>query len=170
VRELIKRSMECKWRKHQLKIYVVIWLVVIVATLFISMFGFLSSGMQKEDFKTAVFVFGVLVGVWSIAFLPIIIFYLYQYNKLFKNCEGYELCETVLDRPSTSYWYRGAVYYTVTFQSKSSGSVTLDTRPLWSSAVLADFQLSEYNNKKIDVLYDKENERVIVIGFREGRE
>ncbi|MCH5156310.1 MAG: hypothetical protein J1G02_00360 [Clostridiales bacterium] len=77
------------------------------------------------------------------------------------NCPAYRV---TLDKPHGSYLYRGGVlYYTVEFQT-DSGRVTMDTTAIFATyGWLVPFKMSDYNNKDVYVLYDKNNAKVYVI-------
>lgn len=107
------------------------------------------------------------MAVWALCFLPFVLFYLHRYMKLFKNLNDYEIYEVRLDRPGTSYWYRGAIYYTVTFETKAGEKVSKDTKPLWSGGVFASFHLDDYNNKKINVAYNESTDEMMVLGVKQ---
>ncbi|MDE6656376.1 MAG: hypothetical protein K2J85_05220, partial [Anaeroplasmataceae bacterium] len=57
-------------------------------------------------------------------------------------------------------------YYTVRFQTNDGKNISADTKPLWSSSFWT-FPIEEYNNKKVEILYYKEEDRVIVLGLKE---
>ncbi len=160
-REEIKKSIECKWRKSQifftLGILGIIFLISIMAALYV--------GLKTNDFS-------MMLSVLLSAFLfpaiilgPMIVYYLYQYFKIIRKYSKYESYEVLLDRPSTSWYYRGAVYYTVSFVTADNIRKVLDTNPLFSSALFSSVDLNEYNNKKINILYDSDAEKVICIGL-----
>ena len=77
---------------------------------------------------------------------------------LLKNYENMQIYEVKLDNISTSYMYRGAVYYTVTINNKK-----VDTNPIFSSSIFSKYSLNEYNNKTIIGLFDKTLNKFYVI-------
>ncbi len=161
-RERILTSIEGAWRKKQIRTMLIAWGAVLAGLLLICLFSaFYTGGGLGISFE----IFGILTAVFSAVFLPFVLFYVNRWRKLFHDCERYELHDAVLDCPGTSWAYRGAVYYTVSFRRASGETVKLDTMPLWSGAVFADNPLEKYNNKRIDLLYDWEGHRVIVLGL-----
>ena len=67
-----------------------------------------------------------------------------------------------LDNISTSYAYRGAVYYTVTVNDE--GTIRkVRTNPYFSSGTLAKFTLEDYNNKMVIGLYDSQMDKFYII-------
>ena len=70
----------------------------------------------------------------------------------------------MLDKPETSYFYRGAIYYTVSFTDKNGNSIVRDTHPLWSSGIFDPCQLADYNNKRVFVAYNENTDTLIVLG------
>ena len=100
--------------------------------------------------------------VYSLIFIPIIIYYGYKMNYLVKNYSKFYMYEVVLNEVSTSYFYRGAVYYCVKFEHNGK-SIYVHTSPCFSSHFLSKIKLEEYNNKKVMVLYDSDLDKVYVI-------
>ena len=159
-KDMVKASMEAKWRKDQLKLYIVILGLFL---LFIAFVG-LVSGFEHGNFGLSFEITGILIMVFSLMFLPFALFALYKYLALFKNLDDYEIYDVRLDRPGTSYWYRGAIYYTVTIDTKAGYKVSVDTKPLWSGGAFASFHLDDYNNKQIKVAYNEQTDEMMVLG------
>lgn len=157
---MVKKSMEARWRKGQIRMYLIIFGFVEVLGLII---GFVS-GIQMGDIYIALMIIGIILLVFCVVFLPYVFYFLYKYLKLFKNFEEYKIYEVTLDKPYTSFMYRGAVYYTITFITEANEKITRDTRPLWSSSILASFSLEEYNNKKVKIAYNENLDGLIVLG------
>lgn len=158
-KEQIKSSMEYKWRLSQCKTYLVIWGVMLVFALI----GGFSGAMKMNSAKDGLFISLVTAGILSMPLLPMAVYPMIQIWRLMKRAQGCTIHRVMLDRPATSTMYRGAVYYTVDF-TQDGERLLRDTKPLWSSAPMAQFQLDEYNNKQIDILYDRECDQVFVLG------
>ncbi len=159
-KDIVKNSMEAKWRKNQLKLYIVIPGIFLLFLAFVGLFA----GLQHGDFALSFEVTGIVMLVFALMFLPFVLFSLYKYRSLFKNLNDYEIYEVRLDRPGTSYWYRGAIYYTVTFETRAGYRVSMDTKPLWSGGAFASFRLDDYNNKKIEIAYNQNMDEMMVLG------
>ena len=162
-KEAIKSSLSAKWHLHNLKAYGIVGLIYGVVMLFIAIFASL---MHEGGFILALSITGGVFLFFALAISPFVIYEAYRYRSLFKSIDKYETCEARLDRPSTSYWGRGAIYYTVSFKTSEGESVTADTRAMWSSAPFAQNQLEDYNNKTVSLAYDKENDRLVVLGLK----
>ena len=160
-KEMVKNSIEAKWRKNQMSLHGVIALIIFV----VIFFSTLVAGLQHGDILLALEVSGIVILIYALLFGCFILYYAYKYFTLFKDLERYEIYEVILDKPSTSYLYRGAIYYTVSFTTNKKETITQDTKPFWSSAVFAAFQLEEYNNKKIEIAYNPETEIMITLGL-----
>lgn len=108
---------------------------------------------EKEYIAAYVEVWLSCIGIYSVVFMPFAIFYIYKMIYLLKHYQQFKLYEVVLDNVSTSYVYKGAVYYTV---SICDGDTTkrVCTNPYFSSNIFSTFTLDEYNNKKVIGLYD----------------
>ena len=77
---------------------------------------------------------------------------------LLKNFENMQIYEVKLDDISTSYMYKGAVYYTVTINNSK-----INTNPIFSSSFLSKYLLNEYNNKTVIGLFDESLNKFYVI-------
>ena len=111
----ILNSVEYQWRKHQLVLYFYFWLIISIITIFIP----LAIGITNLEYIAVVAL--SCLGVIILIFLIFGSFMLYSYSKmryLLKNFENMQIYEVKLDNISTSYMYRGAVYYTVTINPK----------------------------------------------------
>lgn len=158
-KEQIKNSMEYKWRLSQCKTYLVIWGVMLVFALFGGVYG----AMKQNSASDGLFISLVTVGILSMPLLPMAVYPIIQIGRLMQRAQVCTIHRVMLDRPATSAMYRGAVYYTVEF-TQDGERFLRDTKPLWSSAPMAQFQLDEYNNKQIDILYDRECDQVFALG------
>ncbi|MBQ9120888.1 MAG: hypothetical protein IJY12_00830 [Clostridia bacterium] len=157
-KEQIKNSMDAKWRLGQIKTYSVILGGILVSLLCFALF----SGILHGDLALAFEVTGIYALLFIIIFAPFPLYNLYRYRKLFHHPEEYHLYTAVLDRPNTSYFYRGAIYYTVTLHTPDGFTRQANTKPLFSGGALASFPLDKYNNQTVTVAY-KENENLLVI-------
>ena len=151
----ILNSVEYQWRKHQLALYFYIWLIISIITIFIPL------ALTITDLEYIVII--MLSWLGYIIFMLIIFgfFMLYSYRKmryLLKNYENMQIFEVKLDNISTSYMYKGAVYYTVTINDKK-----VDTNPIFSSSIFSKHLLEDYNNKTVIGLFDKALNKFYVI-------
>ena len=151
----ILNSVEYQWRKHQLVLYFYFWLIISIITIFIP----LAIGITNLEYIAVVAL--SCLGVIIFIFLIFGSFMLYSYSKmryLLKNFENMQIYEVKLDNISTSYMYRGAVYYTVTINNKK-----VDTNPIFSTSFLSKNLLNEYNNKTVIGLFDESLNKFYVI-------
>ena len=151
----ILNSVEYQWRKHQLVLYFYFWLIISIITIFIP----LAIGITNLEYIAVVAL--SCLGVIILIFLIFGSFMLYSYSKmryLLKNFENMQIYEVKLDNISTSYMYRGAVYYTVTINNKK-----VDTNPIFSSSFLSKYLLNDYNNKTVIGLFDESLNKFYVI-------
>ena len=154
-KEDILNSVEYQWRKHQLVLYFYFWLIISIITIFIP----LAIGITNLEYIAVVAL--SCLGVIIFIFLIFGSFMLYSYSKmryLLKNYENMQIYEVKLDDISTSYMYRGAVYYTVTINNKK-----VDTNPIFSSSFLSKHLLNDYNNKTVIGLFDESLNKFYVI-------
>ena len=104
----------------------------------------------------------IVTAIYSAIFLPFIAYYCYKMVYLLKHYEDFYSYEVILDNVSTSYAYKGAVYYTVTVCDEGI-SRQVSTNPYFSSSIFAKFALEDYNNKKVIGLYDSEREKFYIV-------
>ena len=151
----ILNSVEYQWRKHQLVLYFYFWLIISIITIFIP----LAIGITNLEYIAVVAL--SCLGVIILIFLIFGSFMLYSYSKmryLLKYYENMQIYEVKLDNISTSYMYKGDVYYTVTINNKK-----VDTNPIFSSSFLSKYLLNDYNNKTVIGLFDKTHNKFYVI-------
>lgn len=164
-KDKLKNSIDAKWRVHQVKVFLYFSLFILVVIILVSLFGIVSHSESLTDyFEVFIQTVGVTVLVYALFLAPFIIYYLYKYFKIINNQSEYEIYTVTLDNPTTSYFYRGAIYYTVKFTRGSGNKVTLDTKPCFSSGIFSKFPLEEYNNKKVEIIYYPDLDEIIVLG------
>jgi hypothetical protein len=159
-KEIIKNSLDAKWRKRQMRIWIV------VAGIYIGVFllSALIASLKHGDFLLSLQITGIYAAIWLPIIAPFLIYNIWCYYSLLKNPEEYKVYEVMLDKPETSYMYRGAIYYKVSFTDGDGNLVSKDTRPLWSSGIFDPCQLADYNNKKVFVAYRESTDTLIVLG------
>ena len=155
----IKNSVEYGWRKNTVKGLLIIWAVVAAVLLFAVLIASVGD-MQYIGLSLEIWL--IVVGIYGAALLPFVAFYGYKMLYLLKHYEQFDSYEVVLDKVSTSYMYRGAVYYTVTVDVDGV-SRWVDTNACFSGGVFAKFPLDEYNNKKVVGLYDSQMDKFYII-------
>ena len=157
----IKNSVEYQWRKWQLKVLLLSLLIVGVFTLFVLIIVFISNG-AIEFIGIGIKAWLFCMGICVLAFLP---FCLFDYGKmryLLKNYKRFNSYEAVLDNVSTSYWYRGALYYTVTINDNGLPK-KVRTNPCFTSHFLSKFRPEDFNNKKVVGLFDEDSGKFYII-------
>ena len=161
--EKLKSSISAKWHIHNISSYTAVMVIFLGIMLSIASYASL---IREENFSYVLHITGIVFLFFLIPILPFIVYEIHKYRSLLKDIEKYELCEAKLDRPSTSSFARGAVYYTVSFTTADGEQITTDTKSMWSSSIFAKNQLEKYNNKTVTLAYDKENNRLIVIELK----
>lgn len=158
-KEDIKNSIEYQWRKTSAKWLLIIWAIMAVVTLFGSLI------MSLDDIKYIGLSFQIwliVMAIYSAIYLPFVMFYRYKMTYLLKHYEEFNSYEVMLNNVSTSYAYRGAVYYTVTVNDEGvTRQVT--TNPYFSSGTFAKFTLEDYNNKRVIGLYDNKMDKFYIV-------
>lgn len=156
-KEDIKNSLEYQWRKYQIKVFMIIWAIIVFFTILVT----LVVGL-KNILLTLKITIGIVVS-YSLVFLPFPIYYLYKLVYFLKKAPEFSVHEVILENVSTSFWYRGYIYYSVSIVVDNK-KVGADTNPYFSnSSLLAKFYPKDYNNKKVIGLYDSRLEKFYVI-------
>lgn len=155
----IKNSVEYGWRKNTVTWLLVTSAIVAVVMLFATLIPSLSDirhiGLSLRICLT-------IVAFYTVILLPFVAFYSYKMVYLLKHYTEFNSYEVILDNISTSYAYRGAVYYTVTI-NEDGVTRQVNTNPYFSSGFFAKFVLEDYNNKKVVGLYDSQMDKFYII-------
>ena len=158
-KEDIKGSVEYRWRLSSVKLFFALWAIIAVfmlfPTLITSMTDMNSIGLGFRIWLTVMIIYSALL-------LPFVAFYCYKMHYLLKHYSEFRSYEVMLDRVSTSYAYKGAVYYTVTVHENGSARQVC-TNPYFSSGIFSKFPLEDYNNKRVVGLYDSRMDRFYII-------
>lgn len=162
-KEQAKNGAECRWRKYQMKLHAVIGaiMLLIITPLLIIPFANLSPHVDTDV------IISIAVFIFIIADCPFVAFIIYNYvcyKRIISAVDKCPVYRVTLDKPHGSYYYRGGVvYYTVEFQT-DEGNVKLDTAAIFATyGWFVPFEMQEYNNKDVYVLYDKDRESIYVI-------
>ena len=158
-KEDIKNSVEYQWRKNSIAWLLGIWAVIAVVMLFATLAGSLG---DIKYIGLSLRIWLIVMAIYSTALLPFAVFYFYKMIYLLKHYTEFNSYEVVLDRVSTSYAYKGAVYYTVTVNN-SGASIQVSTNPYFSSGIFARFTLEDYNNERVVGLYDSRMDKFYII-------
>ena len=158
-KEDIKNSLEYQWRKISLKWVVGLW----AATAILIFFGTLIISLDDiQHIGMTIKICLIVIAVYSLIYLPFVMYYIYKMIYFLKYYEEFNFYEVMLDDVSTSWAYRGAVYYTVTIND--DGMIRkVTTNPYFSSGLFAKFPVEDFNNKKVIGLYDKLMDKFYII-------
>jgi hypothetical protein len=77
----------------------------------------------------------IVVATYSILLFPLVLYYAYKMMYILKHYKQFDLYEVVLDNVSTSYAYRGAVYYTVTIYENKTAKLLM--APVLMASILS---------------------------------
>ena len=161
--EEIKNSVEYQWRKHNIKILLILWLILAIATLFIPVLLIMGNGNYTFEFLgLGLLIWGACVVGYGLLFGEFILFYYLKNRYLLKNFKSFKLYEVVLDTFSTSYAYKGSIYYTVKISDEEI-TKTVDTNPYFSNLLFSKFTPNDFNNKKVVGLYDNQEDKFYII-------
>ena len=158
-KEDIKNSVEYVWRKNT-----VTWLFVTSTIVAVVMFiaTLIPALTNIRHFSLAVDIWLSIIAFYTVTLVPFVAFYGYKMSYLLKHFTEFNSYEVMLDYISTSYAYRGAIYYTVTINDDGVTS-EVNTNPYFSSALFSKFTLEDYNNKKVVGLYDSKMDKFYIV-------
>ena len=157
-KEDIKNSVEYQWRKTSFCWLLGIWAFIAVAMLL----SILAIGFDDIKPGMSLQVWLIPMSIYSVIYLPFVAYYGYKMLYILNHYTEFNSYEVMLDNISTSYAYRGAVYYTVTVNDE--GTIRkVRTNPYFSSGTLAKFTLEDYNNKMVIGLYDSQMDKFYII-------
>ena len=159
----IKNSVEYQWRKWQIKLSLWSCLIMGVFTFFLFIIVFsVTSNFDVEFIGLGIIVWLLTMGIYVIILLPCCLFYYVKMKYLLNNYKKFNYYETVLDNVSTSYWYRGAIYYTVIINDNGILK-RVRTNPCFSSHFLSKFSPEDFTNKKVVGLFDEEMGKFYIV-------
>ena len=151
-KEMIKNSMEAKYRKSHLKICLIMYGV--------ALFGVFGVWACNEPFSELF----REVGAYIVAFGLLGCYDGIRYLMLFWRRKSYGIYEVLLDRPTSSWIFKGCVYFTITIELKSGIGIIRRTKAMWSDHPFSKFKAWEYMNSKIHIAYDEERDKMIILG------
>ncbi|MCH5160351.1 MAG: hypothetical protein J1F66_05880 [Clostridiales bacterium] len=159
----IKKSVEYQWRKWQIKLLLWSLLIIGIFTFFVFIIVFnIISNFDLQFLGLGIIVWLYSMVVCGLIFLPLGIFDYVKMRYLLKNYQKFNSYEVVLDNVTTSYWLRGAVYYTVIINDNGL-SKKARTNPYFSSHFLSKYSLQDYNNKKVVGLFDEDMGKFYIV-------
>lgn len=157
-KEEIINSVEYQWRKRQIKVYLSIFIIISLLTLFIPII------IGINDFSALIIsliVWIIMMLFYGVIFACFIFYSALKIKYLLRNFNKFSVYEVELNSISTSYIYRGSVYYTVEVESHK-----VNTNPIFSSSYFSKFTLKEYNNQVVIGLYDDKLDKFYIIKKR----
>jgi hypothetical protein len=151
----VKYSIEAEWRIRKM-------IPGIAYILITSIMIFLVLGPYR--LMEVFWIFALLVlGIG----LPLTLIPYMMYRSMVNRYKHYEKRVVRLEDVKVSYLYKQRVYYTVYIEEPGYGKIPINTKPLWSNSLYSRICVQDYNNKLVDVLYDRTMRRVIVVGLHE---
>ncbi len=155
----IKNSVEFQWRKSQIRSSLGIWFIIAILT---SIIPIIVGVRDFEFLGVSIVTWLCAIGFLGLFFLSSALFYYNKIRYLLKNYQRFNSHEVILDKVSTSYAYRRAIYYTVTVHDEGV-SKNVATNPYFSSSFMSKFTCEDFNNKKVVGLYDDERNKFYIV-------
>lgn len=94
--------------------------------------------------------------------LPIWIAYGWRYFRVFRKPEHYTFHTVTLSQPHANKFH--AFYFTVELESAKKGTVTTKTSSIFLARGWLGPIMEDYVNRKVDLAYNEETGRVVVMG------
>lgn len=101
--------------------------------------------------------------VFTLLFLPILIYYLYRILRIFYRPEGYIFCTAALNRPNYHFFLK-SYSFTVTLGHPEIGHRTRQTQPIFLPYGAFEPLLVNYMNQTVTVAYNPLTDTLVVIG------
>ena len=159
-KQQVMQSLDYQWHRRSANKFLAFWGIVAVVCLVVCMFVVFTD----KDILFS-FVSGVAVAaIFGVAFLPICIYHWAVMSRLTKFANGYVVAQSVLDNPHFTTVKNKCAYFTVTFTDKDGNSVSCDTAALFGNDIWAVYLLSDYTGKTVDIAYNAQLNKVIVLG------
>ena len=149
-KELLRRSFDVKYFRTQVIVNVSIVLGVAVLALIVA----LSTGGVYAGF------WGALIG-YLLIFLPWLGYYLFLIWEICRRPQDYVLYEAVAKRAYPAWGRR--IYFEVEITHPDGSVETLETRGVFSTAILTDAYWGEIKGQRLRILYDAESWRVVAV-------
>lgn len=157
-------SLECRWRLRYILMISIAWALTAGLGEMNMRWVLANSRVPQATWPYHV-ITGTVLGIS-------LVYHLVQYIRLVAGWQRYELCTAKLDEPVAPLWYRvHLIGFNVLFEAQGKYKI-LKTRGMWMARdrwIFPNYPLSEYNNRKVELLYDSQRERIIVLGFPEIR-
>ena len=160
-KQQIQNSMDYKLEQRSIKTIAAMWGAFSVLVLFVMVFA-VTPG--EELWLPIVISLAVCLGLGLIACVPPMIVCAVHMSKLTKTADGFQPSVAVLDTVESSTLYGRLASYKVTFEIDGQ-QYTAHTKPLFGTGMMAHFLLEDYNNKTVDIAYNPQTDRVIVMGI-----
>ena len=94
--------------------------------------------------------------------MPIAAYYLSKMRYLLRHYHNFDSYEVVLNNLSTSYFYRGSIFYTVEIMYEGSKR-NVNTNPYFSNFLFSKFSINDFNNTKVVGLYDVNKDKFYIV-------
>lgn len=159
----IKNSIEVKWIMFYIKYLFIMLLIITILSLIIYLIT-IYVGVKDIDVAPYIFMaWGMLVGIIFIKFGLISLYIYAKIRYLYKNYKTFKEYKVMLNTFSTSYQYRGTVYYIVEITDENLNKINVKTNHIFSDLFISKFKIVDYNNKEVIGLYDSNKKKFYLI-------
>ncbi len=148
----LKKSVEAKYHKGRNILYIACIIVLTIVEVVFVVFG-------SDKYTAPTFACGVALFMYVCALLYGIL----EYKSVIFSARELEPYTVTLTKSKRMPMTRGKRFYRISFTTNDGQEKTVDTAGLWGYGI---FELSpdEYDGKEIKIGYNKEDERIVVIG------
>lgn len=153
-KEIIKDSIEAKWRRENAVVMLVF--AAIVFGLELSSIFFIGGDMKNINIGY------ILVAIVAGCFC---LYSWIRYLVLLSHTSDYVIYDATLENPRGANVPMRNVCFTVSIQLKNKERRTRETKAIWSIHRSADYVAWDYMDAEVKVAYDEERDRLVVLGL-----
>ncbi len=150
--EMLENSIDVRQYRFEL-------IVSSVIALFLTLFT-VTMGMALDNG-----VFFAYTFIYLAVFIPLIAWYVYKLYTVKRDPDRYEHFYGYVSESHLS-WNR-TFYFVLDVTDGFGRKFSVKTNAVFAASVLSERYYGEFYKKKLDVLYDKTNDRAVVVGINE---
>lgn len=154
-REEVKDSVEYEWRGLQ-------WRYGIGILVFVMVLGYVLMALVSRTFRIDLASYGFIVAAFAVFLVPFILHAVYQQRMLLRGIQQYQRYQVRLCNAVTCAYNSRIYAYHVGFQTEEGELAVLKTKPIFSNHLHLPFSFHDFHDKKVEIFYDPEKERIIV--------
>ena len=160
----VANGIECRWRKFKVKLYSIILAITLVIS---ALLGVIIGGVSSWQSGLEVIYFAI---VFFVVFGSLALGHYIAYRNVLRCIGRYPIYKVKFDNPRLGFVTNrcsSAAYFKVTVHTED-GDVEIDTRQMFTRAIIEALPFENYVNKEAYVFYDEDRLQVYVIDLVEN--